>query len=422
MQILLAFLVLLFGSAARAYACSMITLYAPLPDSVSFFLATATTDTVAAGPGDMTFSHRGGHRAVARTGPIFGQRVTLTRAGGAAAGLAGSAVVVGWDYDDSCQPVPFGGSARLVKPGTTALFEGTLRPREHWVDGRPTFDIQLRPQLPYTGTERPWHSRESEPLGEILPAELLFDVYEALPTRGSIEAMDTAVLPSLRAWARTNRSLVEHPVVRNLITSVAVTAYTQITRRATHPITGTWRFSVEAPGDTARVFYARSSSGLQRWNQTRTRFTIDPVELTMPAAQGYVAHLRTAPTLDSLPRTWAEAIQRFSETHSYGGSISVLATPTPDSAGRRHWRGFIEGAFLLAEFAHEPRLRAAADLDYQTLWGLEAYEERPYPTPLRLEELPDGRVMLRQVFALPGGGEVILTGERISRQEISGSR
>lgn len=119
-----------------------------LDSTATLLLGRASPDTLVAGEGRV-IAHR--HPLLHAEHPtVFGQRVRLQRVAGAnSASLATAisthgfvdAVLVPWDYDASCSPWFWSGSALWTTPGLTALYVATLRPDSLSVAGQPTFDV-----------------------------------------------------------------------------------------------------------------------------------------------------------------------------------------------------------------------------------------------------------------------------------------
>ena len=59
----------------------------------------------------------------------------------------GTAVFVRYPISMACTPWPARDGA-LDTAGTHGLYVGTPRPRDRWIDGRPTFDMHKAPHLP----------------------------------------------------------------------------------------------------------------------------------------------------------------------------------------------------------------------------------------------------------------------------------
>lgn len=180
-------------SPASAGFCSLVPVAALRDASVSFFVATAKSDTVAAGAGPVRPSRFGGHWGPANNRAIYGQVVTIHELGGAAAAVAESsfarratreAVAVPWDYDPACQPVPWARSARWVIDARPGFYRARLRPSEGWTGGRPTYDVYHADIEPYPHGlffQRGYRGTDSAQMATSLTATEYFGLYAALP-------------------------------------------------------------------------------------------------------------------------------------------------------------------------------------------------------------------------------------------------
>lgn len=181
------------------------------------FIATATADTLHAGPGSVEFYAEGPSvGAPIRTPerPIYGQVVRISTVGGLASdtlqALADSghleAVIVPWAYGMHCRTTAWSLSARWVEPGATGFYVGRLRPREQWVGGRPTFDVGgYSMPYPHGSFIRRYLRRWTDPGEKALDVAEFHALYEALPLNEELERDPRRALRPLQRWER------EHP-------------------------------------------------------------------------------------------------------------------------------------------------------------------------------------------------------------------
>lgn len=128
--------------------CSLEPFGAPPDTSRTFFLGTALPDTVAVHSAPARLRLPRGELAE----PVWGQEIRVERIAGpgARAIKAGDVVVViPWGYGADCRTERWWGSAHFAEPGQTGLYRITLRERELWMGGRPTFDAKYANFEPY---------------------------------------------------------------------------------------------------------------------------------------------------------------------------------------------------------------------------------------------------------------------------------
>lgn len=198
--------------ASAAGFCSIVPVAVFRDTSIAYFVATAQPDTIASGPGRVRASPHGGHRGPASNRAIYGQLVTIQRLGGVAAQEAESAfarresrqaLVIPWDYDPSCQPVPWARSARWVTNPQPGFYRAHPRPRVEWIDGRPTYDVFRADIEPYphgTYFGRGYRNADSARAPGALTASEYFDLYATLPTSVEATRDPEGALAQLAEW------------------------------------------------------------------------------------------------------------------------------------------------------------------------------------------------------------------------------
>lgn len=199
-------------TSSVAGLCSIIPVATFRDGSISYFVATAKADTVFAGPGQVRPSIEGGHWGPASNRAIYGQIVTIHRLEGANAADAESAfagqgsreaVVVPWDYDPACQPVPWARSARWVTNPLPGFYRARLRASVEWIDGRPTYDAFHADIEPYPHGkyfERGYRNTDSAQAPGALTASEYFDLYSALPDLAEARCDPEGALARLVEW------------------------------------------------------------------------------------------------------------------------------------------------------------------------------------------------------------------------------
>lgn len=113
------------------------------------------------------------------------------------------AVVVPWDYDPACQPVPWARSARWVTHAEPGFYRARPRPRAAWIQGRPTYDAFRADIEPYPHGkyfERGYRNTDSaQAPGALTPSEY-FELYSALPASADAVRDPEAALARLLEW------------------------------------------------------------------------------------------------------------------------------------------------------------------------------------------------------------------------------
>lgn len=238
------------GFAARgehtfeAGVCSIVPVATFRDTSVSYFVATANPDTVFAGPGQVRPSIESGHWGPANNRAIYGQLVTILRLRGAnkpdaesafARQRSRTAVVVPWDYDPGCQPVPWARSARWVTNPQPGFYRARLRAHVEWIDGRPTYDAFRADIEPYPHGkyfERGYRNTDSAQAPGALTASEYFDLYSALPALAEARRDPEGALKRLIEWeARHPEQARRFPATRVLRYARNAIAYRPTDRR-----------------------------------------------------------------------------------------------------------------------------------------------------------------------------------------------
>lgn len=121
------------------------------------------------------------------TRPRFGQRGTLVEASPATERSRGAPVVlVPWDFVEDCDPAPWTRGALWTKPGTEGFVVAWLRPESAWIDGLPTFDVEVRGWEPIWQRADPrWRDRGTGDGPLLNPREFQL-IYQGLPTHPEV--------------------------------------------------------------------------------------------------------------------------------------------------------------------------------------------------------------------------------------------
>jgi hypothetical protein len=211
------------ATATPLAACDPMWLPVARPDGISVFVALALAesvlDTVAGQMAART------HPALGRRLDAFsgrspgGQRVRLLQWGEAAAAPAAEAVLVPWAYRPDCRPLAWADRLDWIPAGTRGAFTGWLRPREHWLDGVPTFDVEMAWREPVWAQDEPrWTAAAGE--RRLTPEEFAM-LYSALPTDAELNRRPRAEAARMRRWER------DHPALAALAPAATLLARIQ---------------------------------------------------------------------------------------------------------------------------------------------------------------------------------------------------
>jgi hypothetical protein len=295
------------------------------------FVASATLDTLHTGPGPVQHRIAAGHSGGGSRRAIYGQVVRVERLEGRATSRLGAAVasagnevvVVPWDYDASCVPVPWDRSARWLTSGSSAVLLGRLRDRTDWVGGRPTFDLTPGADTYHpAGYARDW-GRDS-----ILTAEEFLGLYERLPDHRTFEASpDSAIAPVLR-WQREHPELARKPVARELIDQLLFEAEDARYKLRPSFIAGTYRVVYRLPSGDSVAFFARTERHPHFVNWSSSISPADSGPYKGRRIVGHGVNAQAAPTLDELPLK----ATAYGRGYSLQGSIELLDAPIASGA------------------------------------------------------------------------------------------
>jgi hypothetical protein len=187
----------------------------PLRDAAeTHLIVAATADTRVAGEGTPPFAYPDWQPPGKRP-TIAGQVVVLERVSGAsarlvrkAAGATRHVVLVPWDHDTGCQPIPWTARPLWIPVGQTGFVAARLRPRERWVDGMPTFDVSDAWREPYSVERmRAMTVNMPDAAKAIMTAEEYASLYAALPELSAWQRDPIAAVRPLRAWRDRNPHL-----------------------------------------------------------------------------------------------------------------------------------------------------------------------------------------------------------------------
>ena len=186
-----------------------------------------------------------------------GQRVRVLRSLGDSESQAREAVLVPWAYREDCRPIGWTDRLDWIPAGTRGVVTGWLRPREHWLEGLPTYDVEMAWREPIWAEKEPrWISVGS---GEALmtPEEFL-ELYAALPMVGELDRSPREAAGKLRLWERGHPALA----ARAPATTILGNAHRAANARLRPSLEGWWVAEVELveskelplPVTTRRIF------------------------------------------------------------------------------------------------------------------------------------------------------------------------
>jgi len=306
-------------------------------------------------------------------------------------------IIVPWDYDADCRPLPWEGSARFLEPGEEGLMYATLRDPEHWVDGVPTADFHL----PYS---QPYPRQARFVLRPLMSVEDAFRFHHVLPRPGDLRDDAAAAVAPLLEWARLNPELALKWPANDMIQRHLSRITYEEARRLEVPVAGTYRFVLDLGDGTPRTFYARTRSAPTSPSDLEPREEWVH-ELRPPSYGGYTV--------------WAESASRrellASAEYSRPGAYLYLlpgAEPGDIAAGR------IPGAAdlsLAARALPDDSDVQALDAALRERGVFREYIDRnlkPGADAFFMVH-PDGAVTFEQTYHLPEERTITLQGVRI---------
>jgi hypothetical protein len=321
----------------RADACSKGAFMSAVePRNWAYVLATATTDTMLAGAGGIQSVNASGHFGPTVNRAIYGQVLSVHRAGGAAPAAATRAVIVPWDYAADCRPVAWGNSAVWRPAGTSGVWRAYLRDSAHWAGGIPTYDVHNPSPEPYPGVGTApsiWAAADS-----VLTSAQVFTLFDLMPRIDRSDNVAATLVPLL-SWARQNQTLAgRHPAVR-IIMNATYHVRTFNLSTITSPFTGTYRIAVTIAGQPEQSFFVRTySRPVDEWDRAPDTSAARSELTYVRPITGYTLMISTSPT-----NTWgARAIDRDSYWY-----LPVM--PDSSAGPTRVWSGEIQTDFILRE-------------------------------------------------------------------------
>jgi hypothetical protein len=423
--VLLAMLLALYPSRFEARdLCSLALLPSRRPVNASVLLASASPDTIAAGPGHVISSGDRGHFGSGAPGPIYGQVFTVARFGGADSTTLARAfqrrrdtrvVIVPWDYDPACKTTRWTRGfawVPIAKPGTFML---KLRPDSLWADGLPVFDVFVAEFQPY-----PLSPAYVRILQEIQPrramsAEQYFELLSAMPTDEDRYNMPDSAWVMFARWQATRADLASLYPASEIAEELASDVIREKGRRlllSIQPtIAGTYRMSFSLNDGGEKQFYMRTRP--RPLNTGRPNVPTPQNPLDEPAwPEQYVMLVSGASSLQTLAMDCGKTRAAWRE-----GYISVLdpARNAPDP--RTEWRGKIEVSLIARQFPEDSALAQFSRQQFDE-WSARSDASRERAADARFWLDNDRILRVEQTIRLHDGRTLFVRGERVSLQIV----
>lgn len=388
---------------------------APEPDACStrrlmgarsslFMLATARHDTLRAGPGPIRYNS-GDTTGLEN---IHGQRFRIDGLGGdVPAELAGASEAVLVPYGSACRETyAWRDKARWAEPGSQVLVDLVLRPREQWVGGIPTFDVEMEHGRYPEGYTL---ALDSVPDEMLTPAQV-FELNRVLPTWEAVEAAPDSAYRSLFAWARSNpRLAARFPATAAL---AEANEWLQPCRPAydPHPVAGTYRATVMVgASDTLTTYLRTHASGYSLCGPLLP--PLDEAVLRPQLADSARLYVYGAPDTALILATNAAASAGGGRCGA--GMFDVQNRSVLSEDGLRSWEADFNDAMLPSCFPDEPEVRRASQAIYA------AYVADPRANlPGRFRETPGGGMTFEQTWRANGRVVLHLTATRVSPRTL----
>jgi hypothetical protein len=226
--------------ATPLYACDPSWLPIARTAGISYFLVVALADTVVELVAGASRSQSPSSPFDRRVDTVLGRsrggqrvRIRAIRGPGSermASSLPAEAVVVPWAFGPDCAPIAWTESPAWMSPGTEGMMTGWFRSREHWLEGLPTFDVEMAWREPL------WQPEDSRwprvgPAASLLSPKNFLELYGALPDLDLLERDPRRAAALARRWEREHRDLAARPPARTMLDNL----YRYVAAEARHP-------------------------------------------------------------------------------------------------------------------------------------------------------------------------------------------
>jgi hypothetical protein len=381
-----------------------------------YFLGSPLPDTVPAGSGmTRSSSSHEGHFGRSKSHPIYGQFVRVSRTGGAGLGAdvrsLDTVVVVPWDYDPACKPIPWSRTSAWLPPRGVQFFSVRLRDRANWYQQYPTFDAFAPENAAYPGA---YASPVFGPLQPSLTPQQLFDFFEAMPAIEDV-GMPHA-LENARAWTEQHRDVSDSYPTRAIVVELLTAASADRARRIGLPMAGTYRLELTLPNGHVRVLYARTvDRSTEPHYDERETTTAGPPGLWEDPSVGFELWFFTAAVTENLPTTWGEFDQRMRAEWPW----YIAWGPESTSTGVR-WPASIEPWQFKPSHPGEPVMDSL--FAHHDKWFHERWDAGTLPLWYGWFTLgPGDAVHFEEPIPLGDAGTLLVRGVRISTATVSDS-
>ena len=389
--------------------CSLVPGFHPgHGERLVLMLARPLQDTLHAGPGDIEQGEGEGHSGNGQRGRIYGQRFEVARSGGlGATGLneMSQAVLVPWDYDAACRPVPWARSARWSQATDTVLYAVPRRETKDWGNGIPTFDISPVSQSIYSGQS--WQAdgfefeiRPDTTTPVSTPVEL-FDFLIRAPRSDQVLSGDERALDEINAWAFANPEVASRRPIAPWLDGIRTRLRTAQLMTQPVPFLGTWRVTLRLRSGREVVRYFRTEDKpFIPWNEGSARVST--------AASG--------PDGLHILFNWAAAEQALPTEYQHEPAHWGMNVASRSPSTERHWKF----AIIPEEFGtlgnDIPEVKQLIGEYYKRVLADSVFREHDVLHG-EIVLLAGDHAVLRIGWDADGDGkdDMVMTGERVSR-------
>lgn len=399
---LLSSLALPHASASLPSArCSLVPGFVPRTGgNGASLLVVPMADTLLAGRGSVEIGTAPGHMGSGRRERIHGQRFTVLRStndSGAEGVNRREAIMVPWDYDAVCQPVPWPRTARWLPRTDTLVVTGVLRRSEEWASGLPTYDVTAVPQSVYTGHWSEARGSLISAVDSVTPVSSPADLVEALrqlPSSALVLTGDEHALDAMNRWALEHGDMASLDPVVGYFSSVRQRSRTARLMSQSIPFVGTWELVVRD----------RDGGRWTRWLRTAP-VPLVPRGDSPEGPSGFNIQFNMADSLARLPTSYQ---------HITGWGIEVRSR---DPGRERHWRFTME----LEEFRGIAPAVDSLIVERGRTWAPRGTVGEREPVTGEIALTGAGGALLRITWDtdLDGRPDLVVSGYRVSAETLA---
>lgn len=361
-------------------------------------LAVPTPDTLLAGVGSLRMGSGYGHSGSGRRAAIYGQRFQANRLHSAEGGVGDSVqdvVLVPWDYDAGCEPVPWARSARWRAGADTLLYAAQLRKRSEWVGDLPTFDVTYPETAVYDGRPQPDLFEAPDTTSTWNTPSEYFELLRRSPTAARLLAEEAGALDELVTWAAANPTAMAKRPAKNFVEGHRRAIRRNRLLRSEVTVRGTYKLTIRL----------RSGREFIRYLQTADAPTeVSDIGEAVDGPNGFDLDFTLAAVPGALPPEIALPIRNW--------GLEIVSSGSP---AQREFQFRME----LPEFAYQAEHipEVAALIQEWTKHRSPHWSEGDYPeSPGRIVLGRNGSARLRISWDTDEDGreDVVVEGERIS--------